>query len=221
MDFFDILEKRKTNFAWSEVEVDKAEIISIIKRVISLVPSKQNKQPYRIDLLDWSNPDLRLQLFRAVHREETHNEEEDQGNPQVLAPILLVFSSRNPNSDTRKSLDKISARDLDKESRIEIGIVSASIIYALTEAGYDTGYCGCFTSKVHGLDKEIYGTDYTEELLDLDYLPIVLLGIGKKSNKETYFDPRVNKEKPLPTHGTNNIKPNKDKILFLHNDETQ
>lgn len=216
MDFFDILEKRTTNFTWSDAPVDKAEIISIINRVVSSIPSKQNKQPYRIDIIDDSDPELRLKLFRAVHRDDDLSEETDQGNPQTLAPILLLFSPRDPNDDKIKSSrDRVTGLPLLKESLVEIGIASASIVYAVEEAGYSTGYCGCFAGPSERTDN-LHGIDYVQDLFDLDHGPLIALGIGLKGTKQTYFDPRVNMEKPLPTHGAYNIKPNISKVIHIH-----
>ena len=55
MDFSTILERRKTNFTWTDESVDKDKIKNIINNALLKVPSKQKRMPYKIDVLDYSN----------------------------------------------------------------------------------------------------------------------------------------------------------------------
>ena len=63
MDFDTVINNRKTNFTWTDQEVDKDKIKSIINNTLSKVPSKQKRMPYKIDVFDYSDKELRKEIF--------------------------------------------------------------------------------------------------------------------------------------------------------------
>ena len=59
MDFNTLLDNRKTNFTWTNEQISNGRIIEIVNNVLSKVPSKQKRMPYKIDVFDNSNQSLR------------------------------------------------------------------------------------------------------------------------------------------------------------------
>ena len=55
MDFNTLLDNRKTNFTWTDEQISNDRIIEIVNNVLSKVPSKQKRMPYKIDVFDNSN----------------------------------------------------------------------------------------------------------------------------------------------------------------------
>ena len=202
----DMIQNRHTTFAWSDKEVTKEQIQEILDDHFNYVPSKQSMLPYTIKVLDWSDPDLRNQIFAWTHRNEDHSVEEDLGNPQVLAPWLLAFCPRHPVEDDEYDVYKGEAKRtfFEKMSHMEIGIASSFIVWSAAARGLSTGYCGCM-NELEGSKRKIAkvlnpGDKDPDE-------PTVLLGIGYKDHEATsYLDPRTNKQKIFPTNEHANLK---------------
>lgn len=202
----DMIQNRHTTFAWSDKEVTKEQIQEILDDHFNYVPSKQSMLPYTIKVMDWSDPELRNQIFAWTHRNSDHSVEEDLGNPQVLAPWLLAFCPRHPVEDEEYDVYKgEKARTFfEKMSHMEIGIASSFIVWSAESRGLSTGYCGCLNEL---------GTkpllDTTLSLGENDPEGVaVLLGIGYKdeTNPKTYLDPRTNKQTKIPDNWNNNNK---------------
>ena len=111
MDFNTVINNRKTNFTWTDQEVDKDKIKSIINNTLSKVPSKQKRMPYKIDVFDYSDKELRKEIFLHTKRDSKLTDEQDSYNPQTLAPILLVFSMRNGVQALAKLNKRITEAD--------------------------------------------------------------------------------------------------------------
>ena len=58
MDFNTLLDNRKTNFTWTDEQISNDRIIEIVNNVLSKVPSKQKRMPYKIDVFDNSNQEI-------------------------------------------------------------------------------------------------------------------------------------------------------------------
>lgn len=218
MNFLDILQKRETTFTWSDEKVDKHLIAEILSTVVEHAPSKQNRRTVQIDILDWSNEQLRKDLFSLTHRDDDLTVEEDQGNPQMLAPVLLVFSPRETSKDLFAYESNEEMQTHKRNTHLEAGIISASCVYALTEAGYDTGYCKCWPMvDVTGvdLDGERDALLALQKKLKLPFEPILFVGVGYKGNEKEYFDPRINKNRPIPTHGVKPTPPKTEKVVIV------
>jgi len=191
MDFSTILDKRKTNFTWDDQDVDKDKIKNIINNALSKVPSKQKRMPYKITVLDYSDKELRKEIFSHTKRDEESTVEEDPFNPQTLAPILLVFSMRS----SIKAIDKLKREPLPNDlhgyndSRViymEMGIVAMTLMFALEAEGFATGFCQCIEHK-----KEL------GNILNLSYPVDLMMGVGYPSTKENYVDPNTNTVKDV------------------------
>ena len=191
MDFDTVINNRKTNFTWTDQEVDKDKIKSIINNTLSKVPSKQKRMPYKIDVLDYSDKELRKEIFLHTKRDEESTVEEDPYNPQTLAPILLVFSMRSSTD----AIDKLNRAPLPHDFQgysdnrviyMEMGIVAMSLMLALEAEGFATGFCQCIERK-----------DQLGDTLDLSHPVDLMMGVGYPSTKENYIDPNTNTVKDV------------------------
>lgn len=188
MDWQDIIKTRKTAFTFSDKDISKETVNEMLDELHQYMPSKQNKMPFQISVLDWSDPNLRNWIFQDCHRNENHSVEEDVGNPQVLAPWLFAFSVRSLSDE--EILDNVECKSdayMSKQGNIEIGIASSFIVYQAQSRGFATGYCGC-----------IRNPDEMGKRLGHHNRINVLLGMGYPELKEEYFDPRINAYRPVP-----------------------
>lgn len=94
------------------------------------MPSKQDKYPYQIHIVDWSDFNLRKKFYEAtlpfpgVHKNI---------NNQIFAPILIAFTH---------SLDKSSES---YTAPVEVGMAAMALTYLLQDNGYFTSFCGCIS----------------------------------------------------------------------------
>ena len=186
MDFKTVLEGRTTNFTWTDQKVDKDKIKNIINNALLKVPSKQKRMPYSITVLDYSDKELRKEIFLHTKRDTHTSVNNDPFNPQTLAPILLIFSMRNANKAIKKLSRSATANDFQgyKDNRViymEIGIVAMTLMFALEAEGFATGFCQCIERK-----------DKLSKKLKLEYPVDLMMGVGYPSNEEKYLDPNTN-----------------------------
>ena len=175
MDFKTVLEGRTTNFTWTDQKVDKDKIKNIINNALLKVPSKQKRMPYSITVLDYSNKELRKEIFLHTKRDKHTSVYNDPFNPQTLAPILLIFSMRNANKAIKKLSRSATANDFQgyKDNRViymEIGIVAMTLMFALEAEGFATGFCQCIEKK-----------DKLSKKLKLKYPVDLMMGVGSVS----------------------------------------
>ena len=188
MEWQDIIRTRKTTFTFADKLVDKTIVDEILQELHDFMPSKQNKMPFEISVLDWSNADLRHWIFQDCHRDDLATVEEDTGNPQILAPWLFAFSVRSLSDE--EILDNSECKSdayMSKQGNIEIGIASSFIVYNAQSRGLATGYCGCIRTP-----------DEMGQRLGHQNRINVLLGLGYPETKDQYFDPRINANRPIP-----------------------
>lgn len=184
MDFNTLIDQRKTNFTWTDEKVDNDKIIEIVNNVLTKVPSKQKRMPYKIDIFDNSNQQLRNRIFEYTHRDEEASVDEDYGNPQTLAPHLLLFSRRGVDTSKMSNANDVWGFSDQRIIFMEIGVVSMMLMMAFENEGLSTGFCQCIKMKQE-LANEL-GIENPVELM---------MGVGYKSGEETFFDPRTNNTK--------------------------
>ena len=176
MEFDTILNNRKTNFTWTDEIIDNDKIIDIIDNVLAKVPSKQKRMPYKIDVFDNSNKTLRNKIFEYTHRDEEASVETDAGNPQTLAPHLLVFSRRGVDTTKMSAPNDVWGFTDQRIIFMEIGIVSMMLMMAMENEGLSTGFCQCIMNKQELADE--LGIENPVELM---------IGVGYKSDADTFF----------------------------------
>ena len=130
MDWQQILKNKKQTFNWSDKVPERKIIDQILDELHTYCPSKQNNVPYSIEVLDWSNPAERNEIFKNTWCDS--NTPEDRRNPQVLAPYLFIWRSRDVGNPTDNSY-----------SQLEIGLASMFVVASAVNYGLDIGFCGC------------------------------------------------------------------------------
>lgn len=214
MEWLELINERHTTFAWDDERVPTKDlIIEALKEVHTHIPSKNLQFPYQVRL--WRNDDIekRKKLMTICHRNSTLPIEDDPGNPQVLAPWLLIFNSRYC-SDLEARFDTKSSRILDglgeginrtespmgfgqkQTERIEIGIFSAFIMLALANRGIQSGMCQNICNDYDAVER-LFPISNDKKALELVFC--IGVGYGKdKTIRHEYFDPRVNRLREIP-----------------------
>jgi|TARA_B110000495_G_C23039898_1_gene622965 nitroreductase len=200
----EMIQKRHTTFSWSDKEVTKEQIQEILDDLYNYAPSKQAMMPYKIDIMDWSDPELRNEIFAWTHRDGDRPASADLGNPQTLAPWLLAFTPRHPVEDVEHAVyeGEKQRKFFEKMAHLEIGIASSFIVWSAESRGLSTGYCGCLNELG---TKELLNSTLSPNDPDPEGVA-VLLGIGYKdeTNPIAYLDPRTGKKKLLPNNDEHN-----------------
>ena len=174
-----IIKTRTQTFIFNDILPDRRIIDKILWEMHEHCPSKQRKAPYRIDVLDWSNQQLRRDIYAGTY---TPDESPDRFNSQTLAPYLLVFSKRN------LSVEEIGLNDelndwihFHNVAWNEIGMASTFIALSALSKGIDSGFCACIRNA-----KEICKEFPNMEQKDG---PLLYMGLGYRSNAKTYMCP--------------------------------
>ena len=126
----EIIHARRQCDVWDySKEFSKELLIEILEEAMERVPSKQNRMPYQISILDWSDPEYRNALYEFA---VTPNDQDEGGahNPQVLAPWLLCFRTNRRNKDML--------------GHVEVGMLASMIIHGAKVRGIDAGFCRCW-----------------------------------------------------------------------------
>ena len=195
MEWKKLIESRTTQFAFADRTVDFDHIHATIAHTVSNVPSKQLHQPYTVHIVA-NTPELKLKFAEWTHRDPDYSSTDDPGNPQSQAPCILMFV---PNSNSTFDSDYSSSRVARASNWLEIGIVSASCNYALIDAGYACGYCGCFAEPDAD---DLMGNELMAKHFGLDNAPVLIMGVGYASDSDSWWDPRTQSYKPLPVNST-------------------
>lgn len=170
-----MLEAKKQCVTWSDKKVDKEYIDSILDDIHKHCNSKQNKVPYEIKVMDWSNPEMRDLLFRHARDEESPEGKKDTHyNTQVLAPYVLLFFERDDNT--------YDERDLLRISNLEIGLAVQIAAFSAVSKGLSVGFCKCFNDR----DRHEF-----HKRFNVHSSPSVVIGIGyyrEKDNQINHYD---------------------------------
>lgn len=223
MEWLDIINNRHTTFAWEEDKIPtEEELVDVLQEVFAHIPSKNLQFPYQVRLLRNNDPAISKEIMTICKRNDHKTDEEDPGNPQVLAPWLIGFCSRYvadlesryetestrgldtfelPEVGTRERKAKIqdragSERGQVQTENIEIGIMSTYIMLAMANRGIQTGMCQNI-QRDYTRAEEIFDID--SDVKNLDFRFIMGVGYGKDASvKHEYFDPRIDKTKLIP-----------------------
>jgi len=215
MEWQDLIKARENTFAWDyDKEVNVDDIKQAMVDAYNYAPTKNLKYPYQAILLKNDNSEVRKEIMTICHRNKDLDIEDDPGNPQVLAPYLIGFTQRDVR-DLEVLYQKTytrPSRDVERYDHLEIGILATYLMLGLKSRGIDTGLCqNCSNNEKR--TAELFGV----------YEPVVfLLGVGhsKGPGRHIYFDPRANKERPIPYAPSDKTvvypKPSFEKIFKLN-----
>ena len=116
---------------------------NVIKLFSSNMPSKQFKFPYQIDILDWSDRQLRKDIFYGTM--PGGDTIKCKFNNQILAPVLISFTEEIPGEYI---------------APVEIGMALMALTYLLQSNGFLTSFCQCIEDP-NSLGPRITGKDNT------------------------------------------------------------
>ena len=128
--------------------IDKEQISHALRLMHKAMPSKQGEFPFYVDVIDWKDHSFRDYLVKNTLASD------GRINTQMLAPVLFCFS------------------EIDNEyfSRMEIGIASLFLSFALRSVGLNSGFCGCVQNN-RKIAKKLKRTSSTT---------VLFLAAGKK-----------------------------------------
>lgn len=204
MQWNDLIHNRTQTFIFEETQPDIGLIEQICEEVHARCPSKQNRVKYKLHILDWSDADLRMDLYAHTDRNPT-DPNSCKYNPQVLAPYLFIWTDRDVEKKfTRDGVTILNSEYSDshwakRQAEMEIGICSMFTAFAAADKGLQSGFCKCMQAEKI---EEKYGIN-----------PILMMGIGyAKNNPTSYFCPILQKEMPVPSDAWN-PKPEVDQYI--------
>ena len=170
----DILKNRFTARSFADTPVDSDHLAQVIE-LLKIVPSKQNVHPYSVNIFGYEHSLVKEELFKLTSCGEPMP---NAYNPQVLAPLLFVWSYRpNDNAAAVNSNGHNYAEQL-HNSMLEVGMSAMAVMTKFHELGYVSGFCKCFDSNK------------SKELLSIPQEIILMLGIGNPSS-----NPRIGRNR--------------------------
>lgn len=176
-EWIDLTEVRMQTSNWDlDRTITQQNMQDIVDEIHRRAPTKQNRVHYGMHVLDWSNTNLRNEIYQfAVDRD---NPIEHQYNSQTLANWLVVFTGRVPQpvhydySDREQDTLNLAL------SSVEIGLACHMLIYSAAARGMQCGFCRCLDYDYAGLQSTIMpalGLTYPDEIQ-------LLVGVGFASN---------------------------------------
>ena len=136
--------KRRSTFDFDLTkDFDMDAFKNVIKLFSSNMPSKQFEFPYQIDILDWSDRQLRKDIFYGTM--PGGDTIKCKFNNQILAPVLISFTQELPGEYI---------------APVEIGMALMALTYLLQSNGFLTSFCECIEDP-DSLGPRITGKDNT------------------------------------------------------------
>jgi nitroreductase len=165
----DILKNRFTARSFADAPVDPGHVAQVVD-LLKIVPSKQNVYPYSVNIFGYEYFSVKEDLFKLTSCGEPMP---NAYNPQVLAPLLFVWSYRS-NNNASSDLNQFGhghnhVAQL-HNSMLEVGISAMAVMTKFHELGYVSGFCKCFDSNK------------AKELLSIPQEIILMLGVGYPSS---------------------------------------
>lgn len=177
----ELIEARIQTTSWDlDHEVDISVIHDIVDEVHKRAPSKQNGVRYKMHLLNWSNTELRNDLYEFAVDRNQELAENYHYNSQVLANWLVVFTSKLSSftDPTAMTTDNKNRNDL--IGHLEIGLASYFLIHGAKVRGLDSGFCRCYDYNYQNAESICKALDI-EQVDDI----FLMIGIGKAKTENT------------------------------------
>lgn len=207
MEWHDTIYKRHQTFIFKDTVPDKSLIDKICEEMHARCPSKQNRVKYQMHVLDWSNHQLRMDLYATTDRSPS-SPNWSKYNPQVLAPYLFIWSDRDldtillpQDGKTDINIEYKNNEWAKRANMLEIGLSSMFVALSAADKGLQSGFCKCIKDPQTIEDK--YGFE-----------PILMLGVGyEKPHSLMYYCPILEREVQSPSDKWN-PKPEVDQYIF-------
>jgi len=171
-ELFQILHDYKHNcFTWLDKEVDKITIDKIVDDMYELVPSKQSKVPWQLDVL---GPTRDIVIRKSIYNYTYNTTHKPFGrpNPQSDAPYVFIFATRElSRQEIGCNDDLLSPNTAQTQLENEIGFAAYCLKVLSNVSGLDFGFCGCFNhSALKSLKKTLQKPKH--------WIPKLICGIG-------------------------------------------
>lgn len=216
MDWLDVIQARETTFIWRDEIPAQELILDVLSEVHENIFSKNLMFPWQVRLMRNDDPAIRKEIMTICHRNSTRPIATDPGNPQMMAPWLLGFSTRwvtdlekrfDPAMDrakldgfgiNKKRSQKTGAgKGQTQSENIEIGITAAYITLAMANRGIQTGVCQNICAN-YDRAAEIFKLDEDPRAMEFRFIMGVGYGVPHSEGPHMYLDPRDDIEKPVP-----------------------
>ena len=144
-------DKKHNCFTFTDKIVPVDTIDKIVNDMYDLVPSKQSKVPWQLDIL---GPNRSLEDKTVIYN-LTYNKLHDENgkivgrpNPQSDAPYVFIFSHRYlDKAAIDRNYDLLNNDAFQWAAASEIGFASLMLKYFAIAEGLDFGFCGCIDSE--------------------------------------------------------------------------
>jgi len=146
--------------------------IQLIIDAATQCPSKQNSAFYNVYAITDRN------IIEKIH-EHTSGfyiipKEQTVTNSQTLANLLLVFTAMDKKSKrVEEKIEKYGDNEavVTRDTHMAVGVAAGFVNVTASLKGYNTGCCACYDSGA------------LKEILDIKEEPLLLMGVGFKSDK--------------------------------------
>ena len=167
MDIEQSMSNRKNTYNWTDQIPSQSDIDKIVHDIHNYAPSKSRRVRFVLTVIKNDDITRKNLIYKSTITDPS--KPNARFNPQVLAPYLLSFTKRDPDTiDT----DPDSYDDY----LLDIGIASAYAVLSASSLGLDTGFCKCFN-------------DTDSLFLAINDIPTLLIGIGYRSKDKKYLCP--------------------------------
>ena len=159
---------------WDLSEEIPQEHVDLIVEAVTQSPTRQNIPFYNVDVVtDRSlinsihnnsaffkiKPGMELSEYSHAVVRGSDVEKDEEGvitktNPQVLAPLLLVFSANEEtyyDNQLRHGKDSTERVKWEKDVSLSIGVASGFAKLISTQLGYVSGFCACYGEEIDKL----------------------------------------------------------------------
>lgn len=137
-------------FTWQDTEVDNTIIDKIVNDMYELVPSKQSKVPWQLDVLGPTRDILIRKsiyhfTYNTSHKKNLYNKQMGRPNPQSDAPYVFMFATRPLTKEEIGCNDDLLIPEVAKmQLENEIGFAAYCLKVLANLNNLDFGFCGCF-----------------------------------------------------------------------------
>jgi len=146
--------------------------IQLIIDAATQCPSKQNSAFYNVYAITDRN------IIEKIH-ENTSGfylipKEQTVTNSQTLANLLLVFTAMDKKSKrVEEKIEKYGDNEavVARDTHMAVGVAAGFVNVTASLKGYNTGCCACYDASA------------LKEILDIKEEPLLLMGVGFKSDK--------------------------------------
>tara|TARA_Y100000114_G_scaffold14870_1_gene12097 strand:+ start:140 stop:769 length:630 start_codon:yes stop_codon:yes gene_type:complete len=162
----ELYRKRFHTKYFNEEIPDRDLIESMISKTYDLVPSKQLIVPYKVEVL---GPERKKDIVRIREFCMNYTGLSDKGTVQMLAPYLLLFTTRHIKeeeisegmkerlSKNRGSYHSITyPHHITPTHHVEVGMFASILTGLCMENGVSTAYSTCMPGQKHEAWNEIY-----------------------------------------------------------------